>query len=129
MYRQFVLPFHKTLIASCKRQGWEMIGMHICGNITPIFLNIMSTDVDLIDVDYQVDTQQAISLADGRVCLRGNLDPSSCFRFGSQDEVIETTKELLQTVSTCHKWILSSGCDIPPGTPSENIHAFMHSTN
>ncbi|TFG72448.1 MAG: hypothetical protein E4H27_02615, partial [Anaerolineales bacterium] len=121
MYRELVQPRHQKLIKACKNQGWDVVGLHICGNITPIFDDIMRTGVDIIDVDYQVPGKLAIQIAANRVTLRGNLDPSSVFRFGTPEEIHRATRDLLKTTKGCAKWILSSGCDIPPGTPEENI--------
>ena len=126
MYRAMVLPYHQKLVQQCKKQGWEAIGIHICGNITPIFDDLLSTGVDIIDVDYQVRAEHAIQMASNRVCLRGNLDPSSDFRFGTPDSIKRVTGSLIKKVNAYPKWILSSGCDIPPGTPAENITAFMN---
>ncbi|MBR5120381.1 MAG: methyltransferase, partial [Clostridia bacterium] len=39
--------------------------------------------------------------------------------------VREATTELLQKCSTYPNFVLSSGCDIPPKTPWENLDAFF----
>ncbi len=129
MYRSLVQPCHKKLINACRIQGWDIVGLHICGNIAPIFDDIVNTGVDIIDVDYQVPAENAIGMASSRVTLRGNLDPSSVFRFGTPDSIRAATTNLIEVVRNCPKWILGSGCDIPPGTPEHNIHAFMTSVN
>ena len=100
------------------------MGLHICGNIVPIAEAIISTGVDFFDVDYQVAAADAIELAGGRVALRGNLDPSSVFRFGTAEQGRTETRSLCEAIGTA-RWILSSGCDIPPGTPAENVAAFV----
>ncbi|MDF1513663.1 MAG: uroporphyrinogen decarboxylase family protein [Anaerolineae bacterium] len=124
MYRDFVHPRHSRIINACHKQGWPVTGLHICGNIEPIFHDIVSTGVDMLDVDYQVSAQKAKILNAGRIVCRGNLDPSSVFRFGTPQTVRKATSELMREVGNNHKWILSSGCDIPPGTPEDNIRAF-----
>lgn len=76
-----------------------------------------------MDIDYQVSAAEAILLARGRIALRGNLDPSSVFRFGAPDAVADATRKLAAEAAGS-RWILSSGCDIPPGTPEQNVRAF-----
>ena len=98
--------------------------MHICGNTTSIVEDIASTGADFYDVDYQVPADLAIAAAQGRIVGRGNIDPSAVFRFGTPDEVRAATKALCTAVGDA-PWIASSGCDIPPGTPAENIAAFV----
>jgi uroporphyrinogen decarboxylase len=129
LYRSIVLPFHRRLVKTCKLLGWESVGLHICGNISPIFNDIISTGVDLVDVDYQVPAEQAVLLARNRVCLRGNLDPSRIFRFGSSAEIVDGVTSLVRAISEYPRWIISSGCDIPPGTPASNIRTFMEAVN
>ncbi|MGC9350052.1 MAG: uroporphyrinogen decarboxylase family protein [Anaerolineae bacterium] len=126
LYRDLVLPSHTALVTELRAAGWQHVGLHICGNIAPIFEDIISTGVDFLDVDYQVAARQAIDLAKGRVALRGNLDPSGIFRFGTANQVAQATQELCEQAIDCPRWILSSGCDIPPGTPEDNVMAFVN---
>jgi uroporphyrinogen decarboxylase len=124
MYRRFVQPLHTQLMGRVKEMGWGHAGLHVCGNIKPILEDLIATGAGLLDVDYQVDAAEAATLAYGRVALRGNLDPSSLFYLGTPDQVFIKTAALCEEVSDA-RWILSSGCDIPPGTPAENIEAFV----
>ncbi len=124
MYRRFVQPLHTQLMSRVKEMGWRYAGLHVCGNIRPILEDLIATGAGLVDVDYQVDASEAVALANGRVALRGNLDPSSLFYLGTAEEVSQRTKTLCKDVSGT-RWIMSSGCDIPPGTPAENIVAFV----
>jgi uroporphyrinogen decarboxylase len=123
MYRRQVLPFHTRLVAGLKEAGWLCVGLHICGNIVPILPDLISTGAHLIDVDYQVAPAQAIELSQGRVVLRGNLDPSSVLRFGSERYVRDETQSVCRAAAGA-RWIMSSGCDIPPATPAKNLTAF-----
>jgi len=122
LYRQLVAPVHRRLIAQIKAMGWRFVGLHVCGNTAAILEDLISTGVDFLDVDYQVPAARAVTLGAGRVALRGNLDPSAVFRFGGVRRVENETRALCQSVAGT-RWIIGSGCDIPPGTPAENIAA------
>lgn len=124
MYRRFVQPLHTQMISRVKELGWQFAGLHVCGNIKPILEDLIGTGATLLDVDYQVSAAEAVRLAGGRVALRGNLDPSAHFFLGTADQVHEQTT-LLKNEVAGSRWILSSGCDIPPGTPAENLEAFV----
>lgn len=124
MYRELVLPRHKRLVAEVKAQGWRFVALHICGNVVPILEDMISTGLDFVDIDYQVPADRAIALSAGRVALRGNLDPIAVFYNGSPDEVRKTTADLCRAVAGS-RWIASTGCDIPPGTPADNVAAFV----
>lgn len=123
MYREFVQPRHDRLIAEAKAMGWAFTGFHICGDIRPIFADIIGTGATFLDVDYQVPAEEAIALASGRIAMRGNLDPSGVFS-QSQPAEIEARTARLRAAVTGHRWIMSSGCDISPGVSQANLDAF-----
>lgn len=122
MYRRLVHPRHVRLMAELRQMGWRFLGLHVCGNILPILDDLIATGVDLLDVDYQVPARQAIERAAGRVALRGNLDPIGDLFNASADHV-GARMRTLRAETAGRRWILSSGCDIPPGTPKENLAA------
>ncbi len=125
LYRDLVFPYHRALVAELREVGWTTLGLHVCGDIRPIIEDLIATGVDFLDVDYQVDARDAIELAQGRVALRGNLDPSSVLRFGTPEQVRQATRALLAKIAGASYWIIGSGCDIPPGTPDVNIRAWI----
>jgi uroporphyrinogen decarboxylase len=131
LYRGLVQPHHERLVSKLKAAGWTTVGLHICGNVAPIFEDVIRTGVTWMDIDHQVPAEGALALARGRITLRGNLDPSSVFRFGTPAEVDAAVTALLAALDTGEekglpgRWIAGSGCDIPPGTPAENIRAFV----
>ncbi len=122
MYRALVQPRHCRLIAGLRAMGWRCVGLHICGNITPILDDMIATGVDFLDVDYQVPAADAIAMSHGRVALRGNLNPAGTLLRGTPDAVRAEAAELRRAAADA-RWIISSGCDIPPGTPAANIAA------
>jgi len=124
MYREQVVPHHARLVRALHEMGWRFVGLHICGNIIPIIEDILSTGVEFFDVDYQVGAAEAIARAAGRAALRGNLDPSADLRFGTPEKIRARVEALHREVAGA-RWIVSSGCDIPAGTPGENIAALV----
>ncbi len=126
LYRGMVLARHRRLFHGLREAGWPVLGIHVCGNILPIMDDLISTGVDFMDVDYQVPPERACAVARGRVVLRGNLDPSAVFRFGVPEDVRNETRALCRAVKG-ERWLLSSGCDIPPGTPAAQLHTFVES--
>ena len=55
----------------------------------------------------------------------GNLDPATVFKQGTPEEVKAKTRALLESMSDYRNFVLSSGCDIPPGTPTSSIESFF----
>jgi uroporphyrinogen decarboxylase len=71
-----------------------------------------------------MDLPAALGKVPGDVILCGNLDPAAVFCQASPAEVIERTKTLLNQTAAFPNFLISSGCDIPPGAPLENLDAF-----
>jgi uroporphyrinogen decarboxylase len=63
------------------------------------------------------------------VLVMGNIDPAGVLRLGTPEKVKEETLALLERSSKHPNFLISSGCDIPPMTPWENIDAFFAATN
>jgi uroporphyrinogen decarboxylase len=59
----------------------------------------------------------------GRLAF-GNVDPAGIFKNGTIEQVKEKTWSLLEKTAVYKNFVLSSGCDVPPGTPIENVEAF-----
>ena len=57
--------------------------------------------------------------------VMGNVSPSAQFRNGTPETMARAVRELLGTCGGYDNFIPSSGCDVPPGSPWENIEAFF----
>ena len=55
----------------------------------------------------------------------GNVDPASQFRNGTPESVKAATVSLMEKCAGYKNFVPSSGCDIPPLSPWENIQAFF----
>jgi uroporphyrinogen decarboxylase len=55
----------------------------------------------------------------------GNIDPVGIMKMSSAKEVKAFVADLLKKTSEFDNFVLSTGCDMPPHVPSENISAFF----
>jgi len=60
-----------------------------------------------------------------RVSAPCGKDPVSQFRNGTVDSIKADTKRILSECGSYPNFVISSGCDIPPVSPWENIDAFF----
>lgn len=60
--------------------------------------------------------------------IMGNIDPVEIIRNGTKKTVAEATLALLKECNEYNNFIISSGCDIPPLSPWENIKTFMETS-
>jgi MtaA/CmuA family methyltransferase len=133
-YRRFVHDRHRRLVGELRGAGWAVVGLHICGNLLPILEDVLTTGANLVDIDHQVSPAEALRRNRGRAVLRGNLDPSSVFAFGTPETIKQAVASLRAQVRSATSpgppapaiegaghWIYGSGCDVSPGTSAENL--------
>ena len=102
-----------------------MVILHNCGNTENLVQSMAGTGCMGLHFGNAVDMANILPQApDGRLVF-GNLDPAGIIKNSTTGIVFEKTMELLRKTAHYRNFILSSGCDIPPGTPLENIDAMF----
>ena len=101
-----------------------MVILHNCGNTHKHVPALLSTGVMGIHFGNSVDMSVIMPLMPARILALGNIDPV-LFKSGSGQDVRKRTTELLVQMGGYRNFVLSSGCDIPPGTPLENVDEFF----
>lgn len=93
--------------------------LHICGDTSPVLDSIGQTGADVISLDQCMNLSESRSTLPGAV-IGGNVDPINSLLNGSQNKIAEDTLNCLRTAGT-DRFILMSGCGVPPGTPVEKV--------
>jgi MtaA/CmuA family methyltransferase len=121
LYEKFVLPEEKRLCEAIHQAG-AAARLHICGNISPSLEQIRHTGFDIIDLDSMVDVSIARKRLGDAPILLGNIDPVAVVRN-------QTPEKIEAALANCYRaagprYIAGAGCEIPRGTPHENVKAF-----
>lgn len=119
-YDTFVKERHGEIIDFIHKCGAK-VKLHICGNITHLLPSISQLNVDILDVDYQVDIEEAFKIMGPDVIRCGNINPV-LVEERTSNEIFEATKLLVQKEKG-RKFILSAGCEITVNTVHENLMA------
>jgi MtaA/CmuA family methyltransferase len=125
-YDQYVKERHREIIHFIHEQGAK-VKLHICGNITHLLHSIREVGMDILDLDWQVDMDNAYEIVGPKVIRCGNIDPV-LIQNKTEEEVKAMTKELIQK-EYGKKHILSAGCEITVNTPVENLLAMRKESN
>lgn len=123
--REFAHPYVKQVIEAVQDDNFAVI-YHNCGDNVAL----MAKDI------YQLGAAgyhfgDAIRLADmlpdapKEALVMGNVSPSKEFRNGTPESVGKTTRKVIDECAEYPNFLISSGCDIPPMSPWENINAFF----
>ena len=123
---EFSAPYVKQIVDAVQNDVFIVI-YHNCGDNVPKMLSsILSTGAAAYHFGNAVDLEKDIlKKVPADVLVMGNIDPVGVLRMGTPESVREATTELLERCSTYPNFVLSSGCDMPPKTPWENINAFF----
>jgi uroporphyrinogen decarboxylase len=99
--------------------------LHICGHSNHLFEEMAGTGAEAFSLDSPVDFPQAARSIPSDVVLIGNVNPVGVMRDGAPADVRAAVKALCEGMRPFSNFILSTGCDLPPDTPLENIREFM----
>ena len=119
-YESLILPRQQKLVKGLKEMGAK-VRMHICGNITHLLPGLASLDLDVLDVDHMVSLMTVREQIGGKTAICGNLDPVADVLRGTPDSIREKNERCYAEVG--NPFIVNAGCEIPSGTPNENLKA------
>jgi MtaA/CmuA family methyltransferase len=120
MYKSLVWPFEKRIVEAVQAKG-GLAKLHICGNITHLLPHIAELGVDILDLDHMIDPVVARAAVGPDVVIAGRIDPVQCVLNGTPDLIRQEVLESYAKLGNLH--MVMGGCEIPPGTPVENLKA------
>jgi len=125
---EFSSPYIKRIIEAIETDECVVI-YHNCGNSTlTLTKEILETGAKAFHFGNAIDLSKMLTLIPSDKIVMGNVDPADQFREGSPESIREATLGVLSKCSSAPNYILSSGCDIPPSSPLENIDAFFNAS-
>jgi MtaA/CmuA family methyltransferase len=120
LYREMVWPYEKQLFEAIRAAGgW--VKLHICGDITHLLPHIAELPVDILDLDHMVDPEYARKTIGDTMAIAGRIDPVADVLHGTPESIRQTLLESYAKIGNPH--LVMAGCEIPPGTPHENLKA------
>ena len=122
---EFSSPYVKQIVDAVQDDSFAVI-YHNCGDNTPRMLDsILSTGAAAYHFGNAVRMRDMLERIPADTVVMGNLDPAAVLRMGDPETVRRATRELMADCAPFPNFVPSSGCDMPPMTPWENIDAFF----
>jgi uroporphyrinogen decarboxylase len=122
---EFSSPYVKRIVDAVQDDEFVLI-YHNCGDNVPKMLDsILSTGSAAYHFGNAVDMSAILAELPADTVAMGNIDPAGVLRMGTPDSVRKATAVLMEKCAKHQNFVPSSGCDIPPATPWENIDAFF----
>jgi uroporphyrinogen decarboxylase len=122
---EFSSAYIRKLVEALQDEYFTVI-LHNCGKTLKHVETMLSTGARALHFGNAVDLSLIAPKIPSDRLFMGNLDPVSVFMNGSPQEVIDKTRSLLDAMSGYKNFIISSGCDIPPGTGRANFDVFFN---
>lgn len=124
LIREFSTPYVNKIREAVEDDEFLVI-YHNCGNVEPLMEQMLEVDAQAYSFGNAIDIEKALEVIPQDRLVIGNIDPAGILRNATPDVVKEETEKLLARCSKYSNFVLSSGCDIPPVTPLENLDAFF----
>jgi hypothetical protein len=128
VYREFLKPVHKEFFREIKNIGLFPL-LTFWGDINPLLNDIREIGIAGLAVEesrknYIIDIRDIIEKIGDRVCVFGNVDSVNALLMGNAASV-EKEVALQGQAKKFGNFIFQNGSPITPGTPVENISAFL----
>jgi uroporphyrinogen decarboxylase len=88
---------------------------------------MLSTGAGALHFGNAIDMVETLKYCPKDLLIMGNVDPVGIMKMQSAKDVKAYVSDLLDRTSAYDNFVLSTGCDLPPHVPSENISAFFES--
>ena len=122
---EFSAPYVKRLVDAVQ-DGHFLVIYHNCGStIGRMVPQILSAGAAAYHFGNAVPMAEMMGQMPEDILTMGNVDPVSTLRSGTPETVRADTLEIMNACCRHKNFLISSGCDIPPATPWENIDAFF----
>jgi uroporphyrinogen decarboxylase len=90
---------------------------------------MLYTGADAYHFGNAIDMVETLKVCPKDKLIMGNVDPVGIMKMKSGNEVKAYITDLLNKTSGFDNFVLSTGCDLPPHVPAENIIAFFEALN
>ncbi|HWR66281.1 MAG TPA: uroporphyrinogen decarboxylase family protein [Bellilinea sp.] len=125
---RFSMPYVRQMVEALQTPKFSFI-YHNCGAKLAHLKEILKDGAAIHHFGKPMDLVVALQQVDDQTILAGNLDPAEVFVGSTSAEVYQQTRELLAATAGHSNFVLSSGCDLPPNMPMENLDAFYRAVS
>ncbi len=102
-----------------------LIVLHNCGHNGMLARSMVSTGAKALHFGNAADMEKVLQEVLKDILVMGNIDPVHVLKEGTPEFVKQQTEALLEKAKDYSNFVLSSGCDLPPHVPLENIEALF----
>ncbi len=121
----FSTPYVKRIVDAVQTDEFAVV-YHNCGSsVVKAADEVFATGAVAYHFGNAIDMADIMPLVPDEAIAMGNIDPAGVIRNGTPESVREATIALMEKCACYPNFVPSTGCDIPPMSPWENIEAFF----
>lgn len=125
-YRAFAQPYEREFGRRIQAYLGRPTSIHICGDTTKILSDVADAGFSTFSLDNLVDLGVAKNAVGDRLHLVGNVSPVAVMKDGTPEEVRSEVRLCYRKAwDTPSGFTIDNGCDLPYGTPRENMLAYL----
>lgn len=121
---EFSSAYVRRIVEAVQDDSFAVI-LHNCGNTRNLVSSMAGTGAMGLHFGNAVKMSDILPQIPADLIAFGNVDPVGVFRSGNPGKMRDAVMGLLDATKDFPNYVISSGCDVPPGTPLENINAFF----
>lgn len=121
----FSAAYVKKIVDAVQDDNFIVV-YHNCGNaVCRMAESIVDTGAKVFHFGNSIQLAEMLPLIPSDRLVLGNVDPAGELRNGTPESVKAATKQVLSECSKYPNFGISTGCDVPPMSSWDNIHAFF----
>jgi len=124
LIHEFSTPYVKQIVDAVQTEDFAVV-YHNCGNVVQLIDAIKTIGAYGYHFGNAIDMEELMSIIPSDMIAMGNVDPAGEFKNGTPESVYEKTTDVMKKCTKYPNFVISSGCDIPPLAPWDNIDSFF----
>lgn len=122
--KTFSSKYIKRIVDTLQDETFTII-LHNCGNRGHCTDAMLYTGADAYHFGNAIDMIETLKYCPHDKLIMGNVDPAGVLKMQSPAEIKAFVADLLKNTAQFNNFVLSTGCDLPPHVPYQNIDAFF----
>lgn len=122
---QFSSVYIKEIIDNVQDDSF-MVVLHNCGNTGQCTDAMLHTGAKAYHFGNAISMVEVLKQCPADVLVMGNINPVGVLRMMSPQQIEKEVLSLLEQTAEFPNFVLSTGCDVPPCVPDENIQAYYN---
>jgi uroporphyrinogen decarboxylase len=120
----FSSEYVKRLVDELQDETFTII-LHNCGNTGHCTDAMLYTGANAYHFGNAIDMVETLKHCPKDKLILGNVDPVGIMKMKTPAKIKSYITDLLERTTEFDNFVLSTGCDLPPHVPAENVEAFF----